>query len=65
MTEDSHPNDIGKPISGVVCYVLNDELRQVAPGEQGELYIGGVQLSDGYINNDELNKQRFISNPFV
>ena len=65
MTADSHPNDIGKPISGVVCYVLNNELQQVAPGEQGELYIGGVQLSDGYLNNEELNKQKFISNPFV
>ena len=65
MTADSHPNDIGKPLSGVVCYVLNDQLQQVAPGEQGELYIGGVQLSDGYLNNEELNKQKFISNPFV
>ena len=65
MTAKSHPNDIGNPIPGVVCYVLNDQLQQVAQGEQGELYIGGLQLSDGYLNNDELNKQKFITNPYA
>ena len=58
-------NDIGLPMQGVTCYVLDEHLQQVPQGEKGELYIGGVQLTDGYLNKEELNRQKFITNPFV
>lgn len=58
-------NDIGLPMQGVTCYVLDEQLQQVPQGEKGELYIGGVQLTDGYLNKEELNRQKFISNPFA
>ena len=65
MTPDGAANDLGTPFKGVTCYVLDEHLHQVPQGTKGELYIGGVQLSGGYLNNDELNKQKFIANPFV
>ena len=31
----------------------------------GELYIGGPQVTSGYINRPELNKEKFIPNPYA
>ena len=45
-------------------YVLDDELRQVPIGAVGELFIGGYQLSRGYLNLDDETSRVFIDNPF-
>ncbi len=58
-------NDIGVPMEGTTCYVLDEQLRQVPQGEKGELFIGGLQLTDGYLNREELNKEKFIPNPYA
>ncbi|MDP3562805.1 MAG: amino acid adenylation domain-containing protein, partial [Legionellaceae bacterium] len=55
---------IGKPLSGVLVYVLDPQLRPVAVGITGELFIGGAGLARGYLNQPELTKARFIPNPF-
>ena len=34
-------------------------------GEQGELYVRAAGLAEGYLANDELNKQKFIKSWFV
>ena len=31
----------------------------------GELYIGGLRLTSGYLNRSELNQEKFIENPYV
>ncbi|WP_455621561.1 amino acid adenylation domain-containing protein, partial [Parabacteroides sp.] len=64
MDKDSLANDIGLPLPGVVCYVLDKNLNPVPFGALGELYIGGIQLTEGYINRPELNAKAFIRNPF-
>ncbi|WP_431167924.1 hypothetical protein, partial [Tenacibaculum halocynthiae] len=46
------------------AYVLDNDLNLLPEGVVGELYLGGVGLSSGYINNLELTEERFISNPF-
>ena len=55
---------IGKPFSNTKIYILDESLSLVPIGIPGELYIGGEGVSLGYINRDELTKERFISNPF-
>jgi hypothetical protein len=39
-------------------------MRPQPPGITGEIFIGGVQVAKGYINRSELNKERFIPDPF-
>ena len=55
---------IGKPIQNTKVYVLDFNLNLVPVGVIGELYIGGANLARGYLNDESLTKQKFISNPF-
>ena len=55
---------IGKPIPNTFCLVLNDDLSIASDGQKGELYVGGIGLADGYVNQDELTKVSFIENPY-
>lgn len=56
--------NIGKPVPGVVCYVADESGKLVAPGEQGELLIAGMQLTNGYWNRPDLNATMFFENPY-
>lgn len=58
-------NDIGLPLMGVTCYVLDSNLNLVPDYVWGELYIGGPQVTSGYINRPELNQEKFIPNPYA
>lgn len=50
---------IGKPISNSVCYVV-DKCGKLCPVHvPGELYTGGDGLALGYINKDEVTKEKF------
>uniref|UniRef100_UPI0012E0C1D3 non-ribosomal peptide synthetase n=1 Tax=Gillisia sp. Hel_I_29 TaxID=1249975 RepID=UPI0012E0C1D3 len=55
---------IGAPISNTEIYILNREGLLQPIGVTGELYIGGAGLARGYLNNEELTAERFVSNPF-
>ena len=59
---DSLP--LGHPVAGAQIHLLDENLRPVAAGVAGELYIGGLPLADGYLNQHELTAQKFISDPF-
>lgn len=55
---------IGKPLFNTSVYILDSDLHPTPAGVAGELYIGGDGVSDGYINQDELNNKNFIHNPY-
>ena len=50
---------IGRAYPRSPAVVLDDEYRPVPDGETGEIFLGGVQVSPGYLNNPELTAQRF------
>ena len=62
--EGTRPS-IGRPITNVSAYVLDDAGMPVAAGAEGELYLGGEQVARGYLNRPELTRQRFLSDPFA
>ena len=62
--KNEHDISIGKPISNSKAYVLSSNLSSLPIGAIGELYIGGVGLARGYLNNPKLTEERFIPNPF-
>ncbi len=55
---------IGRPMGITQIYVLDSNLDLVPIGVSGELFIGGVQVGQGYIGRPELTAERFIPDPF-
>lgn len=58
------PPPIGFPIERAEIHILGEDLKPVAPGEAGEIYIGGPSLARCYHNRPELTAEKFIPNPF-
>jgi len=56
---------LGYPLANTDVYILDKYLQPVPMGVSGEIYLGGMQLSRGYLNQSELTKEKFIPNPFL
>ena len=59
------PVTIGRPIPNYSCYVVDEGLKLVEPGVEGELLIGGPGVARGYLRRPELTAEKFIANPFA
>ncbi|TMN35576.1 hypothetical protein CWB89_17190, partial [Pseudoalteromonas piscicida] len=55
---------IGSALNGMSALVLQDDLQLLPCNVTGELYIGGVGMAMGYLNQPELTAERFIANPY-
>ncbi|MCX6316088.1 MAG: amino acid adenylation domain-containing protein [Bacteroidetes bacterium] len=62
-----HTSDIlsiGKPFANRKLYILNKDKQPVPAGTTGEIAIGGKGLARGYLNNESIQAEKFITNPF-
>ncbi|MCP1131784.1 amino acid adenylation domain-containing protein [Paenibacillus polysaccharolyticus] len=55
---------IGKAWLNAKFYIVDAHLNPVPVGVLGELVIGGVGVSRGYLNRPELTEEKFIDSPF-
>jgi amino acid adenylation domain-containing protein len=56
---------IGKPVPGTTIIIVDEDGNLVSgTGKVGELVIGGTGVGAGYINRPELNREKFIVDPF-
>jgi amino acid adenylation domain-containing protein len=55
---------LGRPIANTQVYLLDDNLRPVPVSLAGELYVGGAQVSHGYLRNPEATAEKFLPDPF-
>ncbi|KAG9408990.1 hypothetical protein AC1031_020894 [Aphanomyces cochlioides] len=56
---------IGRARPNVNSYILDANRRPVPVGVVGEIYLGGICVSPGYINLPEQTAERFLDDPFV
>jgi amino acid adenylation domain-containing protein len=61
---DTTADLIGTPIDGVTVHLLDDELRTVADGTAGEVWIGGLGVARGYGGQAALTAARFVPDPY-
>ncbi|MCP1132753.1 LLM class flavin-dependent oxidoreductase [Paenibacillus polysaccharolyticus] len=60
---DSHevgPIPIGKPLIGECIYVVDKKLRPLPPYVPGEIVIAGFGVARGYLNKENMTKEKFI-----
>ena len=65
------PNDlqlpsipIGRPISNMTVYLLDEKLNPVPQGVAGEIYLAGAGISEGYWNRPAETAEKFVDCPF-
>ena len=63
ITSDNSNVPIGKPIFNMYGCVLDESFNEVWDDETGELYIGGVGVATGYMNNEKLSREKFVFIP--
>jgi amino acid adenylation domain-containing protein len=56
------PLPLGRPLPGCSIYLLDKDMRICAPGQPGELYVGGPQVASGYVSGP--GNERFVPDPF-
>ncbi|RCL26419.1 non-ribosomal peptide synthetase [Pseudomonas sp. AFG_SD02_1510_Pfu_092] len=55
---------IGRAIANMQVYVLDAQLRPLAAGVSGEIYLSGAGITQGYLGRPDLSAERFLGNPF-
>ena len=57
---------IGAQLPTYQCYILDPETMEVkAEGERGVLFVGGIGLARGYLEEEEKTKAKFLELPDI
>ena len=59
----TEPIPIGTACPGEELLVLDAAGRELPPGREGDLYIGGVGVTTGYWRDEERTRQAFVPDP--
>ena len=64
LTADGFTSEpIGRPVLNTQIYLLDQDRAPVPVGVVGEIYIGGIGVSRGYLNQPQLTAERFVNVP--
>ncbi len=55
---------MGKPVANTKVYILDSNKNPIPVGVPGQLYLGGIGITQGYDQDDLLTTEKFIDNPF-
>ncbi len=55
---------IGAPMPLWQVYLLDQRRQPVPVGARGEIYVGGAGVTGGYLNRDDLTRERFLEHPY-
>src|SRR6185369_7500104 len=58
------PVPIGRPSAAHALYILARARRPVLFGVRGDLHVGGIGVTRGYLNRPDLTAERFVPDPF-
>ncbi|HEX8853874.1 MAG TPA: condensation domain-containing protein, partial [Pyrinomonadaceae bacterium] len=62
---EENVSNVGVPIPTTTTYIMDGSLRLLPVGVPGEVCVGGAGVSRGYLDRDELTRQKFVPNPYV
>lgn len=65
LTDKEEPTNIGAPNDGVFYHIMDSDGRILPRGTVGIVYMGGLQLTKGYIGREHLNETLFIKNKYA
>src|SRR6185312_4442958 len=55
---------IGRPLSNIQVYILDQHMQALPVGARGELYVGGDALARGYVQRAEVTAEQFVPHPY-
>ncbi len=62
--EEQRSVPLGWPLGNVRVYVLDEELRPVPVWVEGEIYLGGAQVTRGYLGQPEQTAAVYLPDPY-
>jgi amino acid adenylation domain-containing protein len=62
--QNGEKQSIGRPLNGTQIFLLDEDLCPVPIGATGEIVIGGLSVSRGYLRRPELTAEKFVPDPF-
>jgi acyl-coenzyme A synthetase/AMP-(fatty) acid ligase/acyl carrier protein len=61
---DEHIVTVGKPVSNTQVYILDSYMNPLPIGLSGEIYIGGVGITRGYLHKPDATAEKFVPDLF-
>ncbi|CDG80827.1 non-ribosomal peptide synthetase [Janthinobacterium agaricidamnosum] len=65
--DDMHSgaSNIGRPIPTTTTYIMDHRQRLLPAGVPGEICVGGLGVGRGYLNREQLTRERFVDHPYL